>query len=192
MGSVKTKYAPKIVCIGWGSLIWEPGDLPIEGKWRKDGPMLPVEFARQSAANHITLVIIEGNHLVPTLWAELNVNSLTEGVEALKVREDVPSASSIGRWPNATNKTYPFTDKIAEWAQSRGISGVVWTALQPGMKRNRGTVPTLEELTAHIEQLDRTALEKASTYIVKAPQQIITPYRRALAQTCAAVAEKLS
>lgn len=189
MDSAKTKTAPKIACIGWGSLIWDPCGLPVKGEWQPDGPSLPVEFARQSSADHITLVIVKSAHRVPTLWAELNVDSLAAGVEALKVRERVPYASSIGRWPNATNRVYPLTDEIAEWAQSKGISGVVWTALQPGMKGNRETVPTLEELTAHIGKLDGTTLAKATIYIANAPSQIVTPYRQALALACAAAAE---
>jgi len=27
-----------IVCLGWGSLIWDHRDLPIGGGWRNDGP----------------------------------------------------------------------------------------------------------------------------------------------------------
>lgn len=192
MDSAKTKPRPKIACIGWGSLIWEPCDLPVKGEWQPDGPSLPVEFARQSAADHITLVIVESDCRVPTLWAELNVDSLVAGIDALKVRERVPYASSIGRWPNTTDRVYPLTDEIAEWARSKGISGVVWTALKPGMKGNRETIPTLEQLTAHIGGLDETALAKATTYIANAPSQIVTPYRQALAKACATAAEKSS
>lgn len=182
----------KIACIGWGSLIWEQGDLPVIGEWRPDGPQLPVEFARQSSADHITLVIVESDRRVPTLWAELNVESLAAGVEALKVRERVDYASPIGRWPNATKKIYPFIDEIAAWARARGISGVVWTALLPGMKDDRGTIPTLEQLVTHIGRLDAAALEKATIYIANAPSQIMTPYRQALARACASAAEKSS
>lgn len=39
----------KIVVLGWGSLIWNPGDLKINSEWQKDGPTLPIEFARVSS-----------------------------------------------------------------------------------------------------------------------------------------------
>lgn len=184
MDNIKTNSAPKIACIGWGSLIWEPRDLPIIGDWYSNGPSLPVEFARQSAEDHITLVIVESNLRVPTLWAELNVETVAQAVEALKVREGVPYESSIGRWPNDTQKEYPSSDAIAEWATANGVQAVVWTALLPGMKGNRGAIPTLDELTAHLAKLEGSALSKAKIYIANAPSQIATPYRQDLAKAC--------
>jgi hypothetical protein len=34
-----------IVCIGWGSLVYEPRELAC-GRWHDDGSSLPVEFVR--------------------------------------------------------------------------------------------------------------------------------------------------
>jgi hypothetical protein len=56
-----------IACIGWGSLIWDKCDLDVDGEWRSDGPMLPVEFACQSSDGRITLVLVNGFQPVPTL-----------------------------------------------------------------------------------------------------------------------------
>lgn len=47
----------RIVIPGWGSLIWNPGNLAMTGEWQPDGPMLPVEFARVSTDGRLTLVI---------------------------------------------------------------------------------------------------------------------------------------
>lgn len=38
-----------IACIGWGSLICDRRNLDEDGHWRVDGPLPPVEFARQSS-----------------------------------------------------------------------------------------------------------------------------------------------
>jgi hypothetical protein len=49
-----------IACIGWGSLIWDMRNLNVDGNWHADGPLLPIEFARQSRDGRITLVIVQG------------------------------------------------------------------------------------------------------------------------------------
>ena len=36
-----------IVCLGWGSLVRDPGELPMRGNWQTAGPSLPIEFARK-------------------------------------------------------------------------------------------------------------------------------------------------
>lgn len=77
----------KIACIGWGSLIWSPRNLLIQRKWHSDGPLLPIEFARQSKDGRITLVITEGANLVRTLWALMVTDNLQEAKQSLGIRE---------------------------------------------------------------------------------------------------------
>ncbi len=47
----------RIACLGGGSLVWDPGGLPIQRSWFCGGPFAPVEFTRQSSGGRITLVI---------------------------------------------------------------------------------------------------------------------------------------
>ena len=77
----------RIACIGWGSLVRDQRDLPVVGDWRNDGPMLPVEFARESGGRRLTLVICDGVQPVQTYWCLLNVSDLSNAVSKLAKRE---------------------------------------------------------------------------------------------------------
>ncbi len=48
---------PAIAVIAWGSLIWNPADLELASRWHKDGPVLPIEFARMSKNGAASLVV---------------------------------------------------------------------------------------------------------------------------------------
>ncbi len=169
-----------IACLGWGSLIWD-NSRPFEtkGNWQNDGPALPIEFARQSKDDRITLVITDSEHDVPTLWAELDVASLDKAISMLAKREGCQQGS-IGRWPNNLERRFPCQDKICAWATTKGLTAVVWTALDPGMKGNRGTAPTLAQVQNHLATLDKSSQAGAIEYIHRAPKQVETPYRPSL------------
>jgi hypothetical protein len=68
----------RIACIGWGSLIWNPGDLPLYGNWENDGPDLPVEFGRESSGRRITLVVCDDVKRVRTFWVLLNSTNVRD------------------------------------------------------------------------------------------------------------------
>jgi hypothetical protein len=50
-----------IVCLGWGSLVWNRGGPPLVTEGNEDGPAIPIEFARQSDNGRMTLVITSGS-----------------------------------------------------------------------------------------------------------------------------------
>jgi hypothetical protein len=74
----------KIACLGWGSLIWNPGSLPIQREWFKDGPFGSVEFTRQSSDGRITLIINPNAFPVRLLWAHMLTTELQPAREALR------------------------------------------------------------------------------------------------------------
>ncbi len=165
-----------IVCLGWGSLVWDPKKLPIKGQWQNDGPYVPVEFLRQSNNGRLTLVIDPLSKPMPILWAELSVCNLSEAVEKLRIREKT-SCKQIGRWPDAEG--YDYKKEIGDWAKSKGINGVVWTALGPKFCDEDGRRPSQCEAIQYLRGLTGDARNLGKEYVEKAPVQIDTVYRRA-------------
>lgn len=170
----------RIAVIGWGSLIWEPKELDVEPTWHTDGPMLPVEFARVSSRNRLTLVLRDNVPLQPTLWALSHKNTLLEAIKDLAKREETPD-SNIGRWP--CQQTGGECKKrvlsiIAEWACHHTLDGVVWTALGPKKPSEGKGVATDQELIEYLHGLvEHDKAAAAKEYVEKAPSQIQTPLR---------------
>src|SRR6266849_7923688 len=79
----------RIACLGWGSLIWDPQALPIQRCWFNDGPLLPIEFARHSSGDYITLVIVPEARCVRSLWALMSVPDLATARVKLAEREGI-------------------------------------------------------------------------------------------------------
>ena len=171
-----------IVCLGWGSLIWCQKTLPVCGDWQPDGPVLSVEFARESRDKRITLVICNSAPATTMLWAVLDVLTLADAKDALAVREGVKPKNvqhSIGFWSPAANSDHLGVAAIGEWAQMRGFEGVVWTTLKPKIG-NKYRTPTQQEVVDHLGGLEGLARETAEEYVRLAPRQIRTPYRIAI------------
>lgn len=105
---------PKIACLGWKSLIWDPHELPVSSEWFSDGPMLPVEFLRKSGKGRITLVLDQQANPMPGLWSLLEVADLRAATIALPQRSHVQPAK--------------YSRKAAQARSS---------ALQPVVKRHR-------------------------------------------------------
>ncbi len=167
-----------IVCLGWGSLIWDPQQLPTKGDWQNDGPALPVEFLRQSNNGRLTLVIDPESIPQQVLWVELEVCTISDAVKQLAIREGTTS-KNIGQWH--CENGFEFGEKICDWAKSRGISGVVWTALGPKFHGANGLRPSQDDAVAYLSGLNGEQKRLAKEYVQKAPLQIDTDYRRAFA-----------
>ncbi|WP_157779523.1 hypothetical protein [Cupriavidus pauculus] len=172
----------RIACLGWGSLIWSPGTLPVVGGWQAGGPPLPVEFARESSRGRITLVICDGVALVPTQWVLLNVGDTPAAISALAKREGIEKRldTDIGYVDAKTRRSHgACASEIETWALAHDLAGVVWTNLPCGFKRSRTVMPSGEEVLAHLRRLDEKA--PAREYVERAPAEVDTEYRRLIA-----------
>ena len=153
--------------------------MPIRRYWFDDGPLVPVEFARQSNDGRITLVMEPCARPVRVLWALMDSENLDDACEALRKREGISADNMrrhVGRWPPGTTAPVPG---IEQWARARDLDAVIWTALPPrfgGVQRT----PCEEEVIAYLQGLRGTELDAAERYIRRAPRQIDTAYRRAV------------
>ena len=169
-----------IACLGWGSLVWDPRELPVQGRWFEDGPMLSVEFARQSSGGHLTLVLVPSTAPIRALWAPFSVDTVGAAQEALRKREGVLDKNRdkhIAVWQAADqNDSSPAS--IASWARGLKIDAVVWTALPPRFSEVENRVPTPDEAVAYLRQLPHEQRRHAERYIRMTPRQVDTPCRR--------------
>ena len=169
----------KIACLGWGSLVWDPQELPIQRQWFNDGPVLPIEFTRISDDKRVTLIIdTETNIQVRTLWALMLTNNLERARESLKIREGTPKIDKI----HSVNIDYNGDEfpesKIAEWLKSQQIDTAIWTGLSYNKKYFKGKRPSIKQILNHLAKLKKEEKFQAAYYIRKAPRQIDTAYRR--------------
>jgi len=167
----------KIACIGWGSLIWRPENLPIQHKWFDDGPILPVEFTRQSSDDRITLIIDEQAKPVRTLWTLMMTTELDQAIIALKEREGAKKVDVIHSVTTSTENATGVKGEILKWIKTLNLDAAIWTGLSYSDKTNKER-PTLEYVINHLKNLQHNKRKHAEEYIRKAPKQIDTEYRR--------------
>lgn len=165
-----------IACIGWGSLIWKPEQLPVHGKWFDDGPILPIEFTRQSKDGRLTLIIDEQAKPVRTLWTLMRTDDLTVATEALRVREDTKAENIHFAEANKQEKL-PVAISINQWLKTKNIDAAIWTGLSYS-KATHFKRPTIEYVIDYLSNLPYQKGKVAEEYIRKAPKQIDTEFRR--------------
>lgn len=168
-----------IACLGWGSLVWDPRELPIQRTWFEDGPFIHVEFARQSRDGRITLVLELSANIVRSLWAVMDATDVAVARKALRERESISEKNEdryVGSWSSG-QPAPSLIPGLPEWAESRGVHHVIWTALPPEFNGIKQT-PTQEQVVQYLSGLTGAQRDNAERYVRLAPKQIDTAYRR--------------
>jgi hypothetical protein len=173
-----------IACLAWGSLVWDPRDLPVRRGWFIDGPLLPLELARRSSGDRVTFVLLDKAPLVRSLWALMSISELQDAREALADRERMKGADKtrkIGYWgPNGQSDGLG-AKAIAKWGSNVvGLDAVIWTALDPNLGGREYQPELAAEVIAHLRSsiLSHEKRQNAERYIRRAPKQIDTEVRR--------------
>ena len=179
----------KIAIIGWGSLIRCPGSLTLASKWHRGGPKLPLEFARKSSGNRLTLVIHDGADPQPTFWAMSGCNDLQAARDELRAREGTGDTliHSVERsdavLPNDCDSvTIPI---VLNWLPGNPhLDAAVWTGLDSKWPKDlEGRFGEFSEraATAYLEGLQKRGIHHgAELYFRHVPPCIDTPIRRAI------------
>jgi len=156
----------------------------VDGPWFKDGPRLPIEFARESNGNRITLVICDVEYTVRSCWAMMSLDDLGEAKRKLADREGIMFENikhSIGFWERESGCTHgKYAPRIGNWARGRALDAVVWTNLKFGFRGMRGKMPEYSQVLQYIKTLSPEERRVAEEYVRRAPIQIDTLFRRRL------------
>jgi hypothetical protein len=172
----------QIAVIGWGSLISSPGALRLQTRWYRDGPSLPVEFARISGGNRLTLVIHPPSRNQQTLWAVAASDDLPQVRENLRGREGtqlrlIHTASAGGVFSDGVAES--VKESVTAWLRQKPhLSGCVWTGLPSNWEKERNCIYSPADAVRYLRGLDDPA--RARAYIQTAPRQIQTEARDAI------------
>lgn len=172
-----------IAYIGWGSLVWQPNGLPIRGHWLANGPLVRVEFLRQSSNGRLTLVMHPTASPVNSFWSEAGTDHVGDAKEALRKREGIHLKNierDLGVW--TVGRPEPASiPGLADWARDRGVTAVLWTALSPKFNGVDLQAPSMEEAVAYLASLTGETARLAEEYVRRAPPQVDSSYRREFA-----------
>lgn len=176
----------KIAILGWGSLVGDSRELPLQGDWILGGPKLPLEFSRVSKDGRLTLVInMEHGAYVPSRYAESSRKDLGDAIADLRDREGTvrKRIGFVDVTSGTTSKTeFPeqadVFDSMLEWCRTNSFDAVVWTALPSQFKSETGKLFTPDNAIEYLRGLPKTARDNALQYIKKALVEVDTPVRK--------------
>jgi len=176
----------RIAILAWGSLLWEGGHEfdKWHNQWAQDGPSLKIEFSRISERRLGALtLVIDNEHgaLNAVSWCLSKRTDLEDASCDLRAREGT-TLGQIGRLvvspqPEGAARQ---PDPIEEWARTRRLDAVIWTALKSNFQDTTKRPFSVAAATAYLQSLSAEAKAKAAEYIWRAPQLVKTPLRAAM------------
>jgi hypothetical protein len=178
----------RVAIVGWGSLLWDPDGLPVEGPWRRgEGPVLPLEFSRVSRkrAGALTLVIDPEAGAPCRTAVAASPRPTVEAARAdlaARERAALPFIGAVCARRGVLAAARPETGATAAaWVAATGAAGAVWTDLPASFAEATGAPFSVAAALAHLRALAPAALAEARRYVGNAPAETDTPLRRALA-----------
>lgn len=171
----------RIAILGWGSLLWNPGNLAFIGEWQPGGPLLPIEFSRKSSDGRLTLVIDPQNGgSVPTWYAVSSFDNLDKAIDNLREREKTARRLiGFSDWANGAGngqqRNPVIFQQIENWAKESGFDSVIWTDLPSNFEDF-----SISGAVTYLQSLSPVQAAVAREYIIKAPKEVDTPLHREL------------
>jgi hypothetical protein len=177
-----------IAILVWGSLYWDKRNLETTDEWFYDGPVLPIEFARISNGNRLTLVIKPAFDNVTTLYAISAHDTLAAARENLRSREGTENINNIGFIDFTTNTQQVrqanafMIDILSQWNTERNFDAIIWSDFSPRFSDAINQQFTLQNVITFIDNLPKAEKRSALQYIRNTPHQINTRFRNAIEQ----------
>lgn len=174
----------KVAVLGWGSLIPKPQGLPLSGSWEPNGPVLKIEFSRISSDGRLTLVIDTEGSDVRTYYAKSARTELDDAICDLMIREGT-SKKNIGtcskdRVHNFAPNHKDVLPALQTWLDETNFDAVIWTDLASNYHKKRGVAFTESDAHVYLNSLSSVCRENAREYIIQAPPQTRTSFRKFL------------
>lgn len=165
----------KIALVAWNSVVWNPKKLSIHS-FKKNGPVLPLEYSRIQRNGQLALIIDERNGAENAVqWTTFRTKNLDTAIDQFINRTGLPESRvgvlnvKTGQVSAEARRRHPRSvDAIRNWARKNKIDAVIWSDLGMKFRTKVGTRFSPEAAQAYFNRLDPKLRRKTVIYINKA------------------------